>query len=193
MGQDARAERGESDPHGKPGATVLLEGVDNRRLSHVVLTYQRYGRGKALAFPVQDSWMWRMDITMDVKDTTHRTFWRRLARWLVEGVPDHVVATTVQDRVDPGEAVPLTAQVVDSSYNDVNNARVVAHVTAPSGKTSDVPMDWSVTREGEYRGSFVPDEEGVYDIRVGALRDQKELGADDIHVRSSAGDAPSAA
>ncbi|PYR59004.1 MAG: hypothetical protein DMF91_15875 [Acidobacteria bacterium] len=172
----------------KPGATVLLEGVDNRRLSHVVLTYQRYGRGKALAFPVQDSWMWRMDITMDVKDTTHRTFWRRLARWLVEGVPDHVVATTVQDRVDPGEAVPLTAQVVDSSYNDVNNARVVAHVTAPSGKTSDVPMDWSVTREGEYRGSFVPDEEGVYDIRVGALRDQKELGADDIHVRSSAGD-----
>ena len=79
----------------KPGATVLLEGVDNRRLSHVVLTYQRYGRGKALAFPVQDSWMWRMDITMDVKDTTHRTFWRRLARWLVEGVPDHVVATTV--------------------------------------------------------------------------------------------------
>jgi uncharacterized membrane protein len=172
----------------KPGATVLLEGVDNRRLSHVVLTYQRYGRGKALAFPVQDSWRWRMDITMDVKDTTHRTFWRRLARWLVEGVPDHVVATTVQDRVDPGDAVPLTAQVVDASYNDVNNARVVAHVTAPSGKTRDVPMDWSVTREGEYRGSFVPDEEGVYDIRVGALRDQKELGADVIHVRSSAGD-----
>src|SRR2546422_8740861 len=106
-----------------------------------------------------------MDITMDVKDTTHRTFWRRLARWLVEGVPDHVVATTVQDRVDPGEAVPLTAQVVDSSYIEVNNARAVAHVTAPSGKTSDVPTDWSVAREGEYLGGVVADGAGGDDLR----------------------------
>ena len=172
----------------KPGATVLLEGVGGRKGDQVVLAYQRYGRGKALAFAVQDSWQWRMGVIMAVNDTTHRTFWRRLARWLVEGVPDHVVATTTQDRVDPGEAVPLTAQVVDSSYLDVNNARVVAHVTAPSGRTSDVPMDWSVTRDGEYHGSFVPDEEGPYSVRVGAVRDQKELGADVIHVRSSAGD-----
>ena len=172
----------------KPGATVLLQGTGGRTDDQVVLAYQRYGRGKALAFAVQDSWQWRMGVTMAVNDTTHHTFWRRLARWLVEGVPDHVVTTTTQDRVDPGDAVPLTAQVVDSSYLDVNNARVIAHVTAPSGRTSEVPMDWSVTRDGEYHGSFVPDEDGIYAVRVGAQRDQKELGEDVIHVRSSAGD-----
>src|SRR5260370_1756396 len=50
-------------------------------------------------------------------------------------------------------------------------------------------MDWSVTRDGEYRGSFVPDEDGLYGVRVGATRDQKELGADLVHLRASAGDA----
>ena len=172
----------------KPGATVLLAGLDNQKKDQIVLAVQRYGRGKTLAFAIQDSWLWRMDAKMAVTDTTYQTFWRRLARWLVEGVPDHVVTTTTEDRVDPGLTVPLTAQVVDASYNDVNNAHVVAHVTAPSGKSSDVPMDWSVSRDGEYRASFTPDEEGLYSVRVGATRDQKDLGADEIHVRSSAGD-----
>src|SRR5439155_1564542 len=33
----------------KPGATVLLTGVDKARQDHVVLAFQRYGRGKAFA------------------------------------------------------------------------------------------------------------------------------------------------
>ena len=172
----------------RPGATVLLAGLDSQKQDQIVLAMQRYGRGRALAFTIQDSWLWRMDAKMAVTDTTYQTFWRRLARWLVEGVPDHVETTTTEDRVDPGLPVPLTSEVVDASYNDVNNARVVAHVTSPSGRISDVAMDWSVTREGQYRGSFTPDEEGLYSIKVDATRDQKDLGADVIHVRSSAGD-----
>ena len=50
----------------KPGATVLLTGVDNREQDQVVLAYQRYGRGKALALPIQDSWLWQMDAKMPV-------------------------------------------------------------------------------------------------------------------------------
>src|SRR5205814_7618858 len=83
----------------KPGATILLSAVDDRRDNQVVLAYQRYGRGKALAMPIQDSWIWRMDAKMTVEDTTHATFWRRLVRWLVDGVPNQVNVTTTQDRV----------------------------------------------------------------------------------------------
>src|SRR5207248_3106149 len=173
----------------KPGATVLLDGLDNRKDVQVVLAHQRYGRGKALAFVVQDSWLWQMNPKTSVKDATHQTFWRRLARWLVEGVPDQVMTTLTQDRVDPGERIPLAAQVVDQTYTDVNNARVTAHVTAPSGRTSDVPMDWIVTRDGEYHGGFVPDEGGLYTVKVSAAKDQKDLGADEVHVRAAAGDA----
>ena len=57
----------------KPGATVLLEGLPSRGRDQVVLAYQRYGRGKALALPVEDTWLWRMHVKMDVegRDALH--------------------------------------------------------------------------------------------------------------------------
>jgi hypothetical protein len=173
----------------KPGATVLLTGVDNRKQDQIVLAYQRYGRGKAIALPIQDSWLWRMDAKMAVTDTTHAMFWRRLVRWLVDGVPEQVNLTTTTDRVEPGETVKLTAEVLDPAFVEVNDSRVVARITSPSGKTSEVPVEWTVSKDGDYRASFVPDESGIYDVQVNAERDQKQLGKASMHVRVSAGDA----
>ena len=51
----------------KPGATVLLSATDDRRRERVVLAYERYGRGKSIAFPVQDAWKWQMDATISVE------------------------------------------------------------------------------------------------------------------------------
>jgi uncharacterized membrane protein len=173
----------------KPGATVLLTGVDRARQDHVVLAFQRYGRGKAIAMPVQDTWVWRMDAKMAVTDTTHAMFWRRMVRWLVDGVPGQVNVSTTADRVEPGEPIKLAAEILDPAYAEVNDSRVVAHVTSPSGKTSDVPVEWTVTRDGDYRATFVPDESGIYTIRAVAERADKALGAASIQVRVSAGDA----
>ena len=173
----------------KPGATVLLNGTDDKRQDQIVLAYQRYGRGKAVAMPIQDSWMWKMDAKVAVSDTTHAMFWRRLVRWLVDGVPEQVNITTTNDRVEPGEPIKLNAEVLDSAYVEVNDSRVVAQVTSPSGKTTEIPIEWTVTKDGEYRTTFVPDESGIYDIKVSADRDQKALGAAEMHVRVSAGDA----
>jgi len=173
----------------KPGASVLLTGTDKTHQEHVVLAYQRYGRGKAFALPVQDTFIWRMDAKMAVTDTTHAMFWRRLVRWLVDGVPDQVNVTTTADRVEPGEPVKLSAEVLDSAYAEVNDSRVVARITSPSGKTTEMPVEWTVTKDGEYRTTFTPDESGIYDVRVTASRDQKDLGTSAMHVRVSAGDA----
>jgi uncharacterized membrane protein len=172
----------------KPGATVLLTGTDDRGTDHVVLAYQRYGRGKSLAFPIQDSYIWKMDATIPVTDMTHSTFWRRLVRWLVDGVPDHVALTTQIDRVEPGETLNLMAEVVDPAFVEVNDAHVVATVKSPSGKTTEVPLQWTVTRDGEYKSTFVPEEPGLYEVGVTALRGDQTLGTNTIHVRASAGD-----
>src|SRR3954447_1207415 len=175
--------------HVKPGATVLLTGSDGHRQEQIVLAYQRYGRGKAIAMPIQDSWQWKMGVKVPVTDTTHAMFWRRLVRWLVDGVPEQVNINTTTDRVEPGETVKLAAEVLDSAYTEVNDSRVVAKVTSPSGKQSELPVEWTVTKDGDYRTTFVPDEAGSYDIQVVAERDQKTLGKADMHVRVSAGDA----
>ena len=175
--------------HVKPGATVLLTGSEGHRQEQIVLAYQRYGRGKAIAMPIQDSWQWKMGVKVPVTDTTHAMFWRRLVRWLVDGVPEQVNINTTTDRVEPGETVKLAAEVLDSAYTEVNDSRVVAKVTSPSGKASELPVEWTVTKDGDYRTNFVPDEAGIYDIQVVAERDQKTLGKADLHVRVSAGDA----
>jgi len=107
----------------------------------------------------------------------------------VDGVPEQVNLTTTTDRVEPGETVKLTAEVLDPAFVEVNDSRVVARITAPSGKTSEVPVEWTVSKDGDYRATFVPDESGIYDVQVNAERDQKALGKAAMHVRVSAGDA----
>lgn len=173
----------------KPGATVLLSGVDDRGRDQVVLAYQRYGRGKALAFTVQDSWLWQLHTRMAVDDMTHETLWRQLLRWLVDEVPEPVTIRTDPARVEPGEPLTVTAHVRDARYLEVNDARVVAQVTAPSGRTTELVLQWTGEEDGEYRSEFRPDEPGVYAIRVTAQRGAAEpLGTSERVVRVTAGE-----
>jgi uncharacterized membrane protein len=173
----------------KPGATVLLNGSDERRRDQVVLASQRYGRGKALAFPVQDSWHWQMDVKMSVEDQTHENYWRQLLRWLVDGVPNVVDLHSTTDRVEPGEPVALVADVVDPTFVEVNDARVVAKVTGPKGVVTDVPMQWTGARNGEYRATFTAADQGMYSVRVDAERAGKSLGTATTDVRATPSDA----
>ena len=144
------------------GLFELLSATDDRRRERVVLAYERYGRGKSVAFPVQDSWMWQMHATIRVEDQTHENFWRQMLRWLVADVPSAVEASTTTDRVEPGEAVTVEAAVVDPTWVELNDAHVVAHVTRPGGSTIDVPLQWTGQRDGQYRGTFVSTVPGAY-------------------------------
>ena len=173
----------------KPGATVLLSGQDDRKRDRVVLAYQRYGRGKSIAFPVQDSWLWQMHATIRVEDQTHENFWRQLLRWLVDGVPDVVETRPSTDRVEAGQPVTLTADVVDPRWVELNDANVVAHVTAPSGKVSAIPLQWTGERNGQYRATLTTAETGWYEAKVEATREGKSVGTGVTHVRTAPDDA----
>jgi hypothetical protein len=106
----------------------------------------------------------------------------------VDGVPDQVNVATAHDRVEPGEEVRLTAEVLDTAYVEVNDAHVEAHITSPSGKAIDLPLEWTVEHDGEYGGVINPDEPGLYEIKVTATRDGKDIGTSVMHIRVSAGD-----
>jgi uncharacterized membrane protein len=170
----------------KPGATTLLVGrSDELPQEQVVLAHQRYGRGKSMAFTVQDSWQWQMHADIPLEDMTHEMFWRKLLRWLVSYVPNRVTVTTPKDRFAPGEPVVVRAEVDDDRYLKVNNARVMGEVHTPSGETLDLPMEWTVDKDGEYRASFVPEERGFYEIRVEAEREASLLGSSTAYVEVS--------
>jgi len=170
----------------KPGATTLLSG-EGPQGDRVVLAYQRYGRGKSVAFPVVDSWLWQFHADIPLEDQTHETFWRQLLRWLVDGVPDYLVAGTEQETVEAGEAVRIVTEVNDSAFMEVNDAFVEATLTAPDGTVQVISLDWTVERDGEYAGTFNPAMEGEYDINLVATRGgDLILGTDQAHVRVGA-------
>jgi uncharacterized membrane protein len=173
----------------KPGATVLLTGTDESRAERPLLVYQRYGRGKSFAFLPQDSWMWQMHHTIAVDDLTHENFWRQLLRWLVDGVPDQVEPSFASERVEPGEAAHLIANVVDPSFVELNDASVMVTVTGPGGSIVDLPMSWDGEHPGEYSAAIPTKAPGWYEARLEATRGGKSVGSAVTHFRVAPGDA----
>ncbi|HEY7510315.1 MAG TPA: hypothetical protein VIG50_08680 [Vicinamibacteria bacterium] len=170
----------------RPGAVTLLTGRgDGLPGPQVVLAYQRYGAGKALAFTAQDSWMWQMHADVPLEDMTHENLWRQLLRWLVSGVPGPVGVTVTPERTAPGSAVTVTATVHDERFLKVNDAQVTASVTAPSGAQRTVPLEWAVGKDGEYRATFTPTEKGRHDVRVEATRAGLTLGGHTAHLQAA--------
>ena len=162
----------------KPGATTLLRTPDDL----VVLASQRYGAGRSMAFPVQDSWMWQMHADVPVEDMTHELFWRRLLRWLIADVPEQVAARAAPDRVEAGDRVTVIATVGDDAYEALNTSAVAALVTDPSGGVAEIPMAWTTAEDGEYRGTFTASEDGVHEVRVEASDGNDLVGEDVTYV-----------
>ena len=161
----------------KPGAVSLLAGTsDDFRGEQIVLSHHRYGRGRALAFSVHDSWHWQMHASIELEDQTHETFWRQMLRWLASYVPDQIEVTTSRDRTPPDEPVRLIASVRDESFLEVNSAIVTAEISSPSGAIFEVPLEWSVDKDGEFTAEFVPTELGYYEIALDVMVGDRTLG-----------------
>jgi hypothetical protein len=109
-----------------------------------------------------------MAAEVSAEDMTHETFWRQLLRTLVSAVPGNVTIIAASDRVAPKQPVVFRAEVDDQTFLKVNNAKVVANITGPDGTKREVAMEWTVDRDGEYRGSFTPEAVGLYEVRVDA-------------------------
>ncbi|MEO6878616.1 MAG: hypothetical protein ABI205_09065, partial [Gemmatimonadaceae bacterium] len=179
----------------KPGAVTLITGtmpvggragdpgVSLKSYEQPILVYQRYGRGLAVAFPIQDSWSWQMDPASPAEDQSFERFWRQMLRWLTGDVPNRVVVSLPTDQINPKNPLAIRASVVDSIFVPRNDAKVIAHLTSDSGFTRDLPLDWAIDRDGEYRGTFTPDQPGVYSIRVTATLPNGAVMGDTGYVR----------
>ena len=167
----------------KPGASVLLQGrTGEQGLTRPLLVSQRYGRGRVLALGAQDDWLWQMHADIAVEDSTHELLWRQMLRWLVNEVPDRV-EVLADDESGSGDAVPVRAIVRDSGYLRRNGAAVSAVVLGPDGTPQQVPFAWSVDRDGEYAGAFVPVADGLQAVQVRTVSGADTTTAPMVYVR----------
>ena len=156
----------------KPGATALLTGrVGEGGGDVTIFAAQRFGRGTAAVFGVQDTWLWQMHADISLEDQTHESLWRQLLRWSLDEVPDRVELTASPSRVGPGEPVVLRARVADEAYLESNDAQVMARVTTPAGRLVEVPLTWTLKEDGAYEGRFVAEEMGMYQVDGVSVRE----------------------
>jgi uncharacterized membrane protein len=160
----------------KVGGIVLARGAPESRGegSPILLAYQRYGRGRSMAFTTASSWRWQME--MDHEDMTYELFWKQILRWLVSSSPDPVMISSDKDTYLPGEAVSLVADVSDKNFARLNNARVVGKLTDPEGNIETISLDWSGTQEGSYQAQVNAGEQGIYQLSVEAVQGDQTIG-----------------
>ena len=163
----------------KPGATLLLKGpasVDEE--PYVAMAWQRYGRGKAVAFPVQNSWLWQMHHEIDLEDQTHERLWRQMLRWLVEGVPQRLRLDLSADTVHAGGSIRLRAEALNPDFTPLEDTAPRAVVTAPDGSEQALPLAPHPTLPGIFEASLALAGSGEYLARL-------ELDADGEVIRGA--------
>jgi len=161
----------------KPGGVVLARGEpDKSGGTPILLAFQRYGRGRTMAFMTGSSWHWQME--MDHENQTHELFWKQMLRWLVSASPAAVTVTTDKDTYLPGEAVNITGDVADKTFKRLNNARVTARLTGPDGTNETLAMDWSGLQDGSYQTQVnASTKEGTYQLDLQAVVGTETIGS----------------
>jgi uncharacterized membrane protein len=151
----------------KPGATLLLTSSPTaQQTPYVAMAFQRYGRGKVVAFPVQNSWIWQMHIDIDLEDQTHEILWRQLLRWLVEGVPPRLSLSLSTHEIHSGGTLKLRSEVLRLGANTDDPQHLRAVVTSPTGEEQVTHLVRHSSLPGVFEAEIPVVNPGDYQLRV---------------------------
>ena len=176
----------------KPGATLLLAGEvenENANEGYVAMAFQRYGRGKVVAFAVQNSWLWQMHHEIDLDDQSHEILWRQLLRWLVESVSGRIELTLSDETLHIGGNLRLRGEVLQADFDVHQAAEVRAVLVSPTGFERIVPLARNPALRGVYEAEIIAAEAGDYRVHLELDEAGETLrGAEARFVVSAAGD-----
>ncbi|HUW57505.1 MAG TPA: glutamine amidotransferase [Planctomycetota bacterium] len=146
----------------KPGAVPLMESVLGRE---PVLAVQDYGIGRTAVFTTGGSWFWQMN--RPVGDGLHQRFWKQLVRWLAMGSKPKL-SIDLKTLYSSGEPVRVSVKLLGRSLEPVNDAAVRARVEDPFGHADVIPLEWILSEDGVYQGTYVPRDQGEHKVAVTA-------------------------
>jgi uncharacterized membrane protein len=151
----------------KPGATLLLSSpVNGQEDPYVAMAWHRYGRGKVIAFPVQNSWLWQMHHEIDLEDQTHELLWRQMLRWLAESVPQRLSLDLSAGKIHVGGVIKLRSEVLRSDFSEQRAARPRAVLTASDGGEQTIRLQPHPSQPGAYAAELSVAEPGDYLVHV---------------------------
>jgi len=173
----------------RPGATVLatcpLEATAQGEMP--MLAIQPVDKGRTAVFCGDTTRKWQQGPRAMDQQSPFLQFWGQLIRWAAGRSTEveaeaSVAGSTDKGYYEPDEEILVSAIVRDEQGEGAADARVVAKVTGPAGRSDSVEMSAAGTSAGHYSGRYVPQAAGNYEIVVEARLGERTLQAETLSV-----------
>ncbi|HEX5137339.1 MAG TPA: vWA domain-containing protein [Planctomycetota bacterium] len=155
----------------KPGATVLARHDDPRETvepygRRPVLAVHRYGAGRVLFLAADETHRWRA-----TAENIFDRFWVQTTRFLLEGrlggARKRFRVYLDRELVDLGDAVRISAEAFDASFEPLQAPSVSVTLNGPSLE-QELKLEPVEGKPGHFAGSFAPPAVGDYELRATA-------------------------
>jgi hypothetical protein len=147
----------------KPAAQVILSTHQEDPL----LAAWQYGLGRAVAWTSDATGRWAQQW---VDWEAFPRFWSQTVRWTIAQQTDVPVEVSVT--LD-GETAHIEMDAVDDEGTFIDGLSAAASLVGPEGEATLV--DLAQTAPGRYEGTFIPEVEGAYLLRVTGASDGEDV------------------
>ncbi|MEM8737004.1 MAG: hypothetical protein AAGG38_00805 [Planctomycetota bacterium] len=171
----------------KPGTRVLAaaagraesDAADRSSAGSGGVVAMAYGRGRVMAVLGQGLWRWELASAQRPSLAgVYGAFWSDAVRWLAlgdgAGTGDEVSLSLSGRSVARGRTLTLTV----NRRGDAVAQPTRLMVTGPDGRVTQVPLSDSVSEPGRGLGTYLPQVEGVHDVRLEVRRPETAEPAD---------------
>ena len=157
-------------PLTRVGATVLSERSDK---SDPLFALQRYGEGTTAILSTGETWQWQMQLPKE--NEQHEQLWRHITRYLSNQVLQPVHWHVASNGYTAWNPTSLAFTVRDEAYEKQEDLQVTLTIQAPSGSEHSIALDESLDEAGLYAVDYIPEETGLYGLRLRALNEAGEV------------------
>ena len=161
----------------RPGSEILAvhDSIRNNWGRIPLLAIRPFGNGKVLFMGTDSAWRWRRG----VEDLYHYRFWSQVVRWMAHqrhiSQDEGIRLTYTPEKPEIGQTVHLSATVMDRSGYPLQEGRVVASITTPSGSKETFDMQAEAGGWGVFRASMEARESGMHIIEVRSTEENRRL------------------
>ncbi|MFH1415579.1 MAG: glutamine amidotransferase [Elusimicrobiota bacterium] len=158
----------------KADATLLLKTADGIP----VLAVSNSGKGRAMAFNSNTTWMWCMGLAEKGKTPFYyNRFWYKLIRYMVQsGDLKNIQVFPGTDRAKTGDMMGINIKVLDRYWQPVDIAQVKMNIRLPSGEKVPLGIAEPVGSKGWYYSRVPVKYEGIYEVTASAYVEDVFLG-----------------
>ena len=149
----------------KTSGTVLLESADGN--PRPILSIGSYGKGRVLVLGTDYSWKWYMGMVAKGKGNwAYLRFTEKMVRWLTKDPGlDPIQVILPEKKGTIGEESEFRIKVREEGIQKGKSAMVSLSVFNPDGMKIGSQLK-ATKQPGEYFGSFFPEKEGTYKLKI---------------------------